>query len=275
MKMLTADYRSPDTARPVPVVADGTGTRGLAEAIESNGLAVAAMPPELEPRQALELLADLLDLGEPYIPELYRRPETRQAYGKPYVRIQRNTQDPHPGFATSSGQRMHVDGLIDPIGKIKLTALYCVRPAVRGGATVVFNAIAAFAELREQDPEAAETLLREDALTRHTTIPGVDIAHTSPLFAEQGGELTTRYSPPGEHNEWHAPAGMDAAMDRAAKYLAEASAVDGRHRVSIVLGQNQVLLSRNDRVAHGREPYDDAAEAPRTMVRSLYARAPK
>ncbi|WP_245373088.1 TauD/TfdA family dioxygenase [Crossiella equi] len=272
--MLTADYRSPEVTRPIPVAVDGTGAAELARALERNGFAVAALPPELAPEQALELLSERLGLGEPYVPELYRLPETRAAYGKPYVRIQRDDKDPHPGFTTTSGQRMHVDGLIDPIGKIKITALYCVRPAARGGATVVFNAIASFAELRENDPEAAEALLHPEALTRRATIPGVQIARTGPIFADAGGELTTRYSV-FDHDEWQAAPGMEDALERAAKHLGEDAAADGERRVSIVLAPHQVLLSRNDRVSHGREPYDDAGDAPRAMVRALYTQAPR
>jgi hypothetical protein len=274
MKMLIADYRSPDVARPVQVEADGTGFATLADTIERDGFAVCAMPSELGAQEALELLSKQLDLGEPYIPQLYRLPETRDSYAHPYVRIERNDSDAHPGFATAAGQAMHTDGLLDPIGTISVTALYCVRPAARGGATVIFNAVAAYAELRAADPEAAEVLAHPEVLTRRATLPGVDRTLTGPAFAETEDGLITRFCYGGP-DEWRGPEGEEAALERALKFLNDASAVDGRYRISVVLESGQCLVSRNDRVSHGRESYEDTATSPRSMLRALYTRAPR
>jgi hypothetical protein len=274
MMMLTADYRSPEATRPLPIAANGAGASDVAEAVERTGFAVTTLPAGLEARAALELLASLLHLGEPYVPEVYRLPGLRDRYASPYARIERNDADAHPGFSTASGQRMHVDGLLDPIGRISTTALYCVRPSVEGGATVVFNAVAALAELRDSDPDAADVLMHPEVLSRRVTIPGVSESRTGPAFAMTEEGIVNRYSV-GESDEWSAPAGREQELQRALAFFAAQSAVDGRHRASIVLQSGQCLLSRNDRVSHGREEYLDSAEAPRSLMRALYTKAPR
>lgn len=281
MRMLTVDYRSPAAATPITVHADGAGLGELSAKVEEYGFAIAAMAAELPAQSALELLAERLGLGDPYIPALYRRPDTIDRYACRYVRIERDDSDPHPGFTTTSGQDMHVDGLLEEIGTIRTSALFCIRPAAVGGATVIFNAVKAFDELRSQDPTAAEVLTHPEVLVRRASLPDVDEARFgpavrfSPAFAVAGdGTITTRFSD-GSNGQWQAPAGRKDDLKRALTFLRDAAEFDSRYRLPLVLRAGQCLLSRNDRVAHGREAYQDSPDSPRVLIRAVYTKAPK
>jgi hypothetical protein len=265
---------------PIAVHADGAGLCELSAKVEEYGFAVAAMTAELPAESALELLAERLGLGDPYIPALYRRPDTIDRYACRYVRIERNDSHPHPGFATTSGQDMHVDGLLEDIGAIRTSALFCIRPAAVGGATVIFNAVKAFDELRSMDPAAAEVLTHPTVLLRRASLPDVDEARfgpavrSGPAFAVGGdGTITNRFSD-GSNGEWHAPADRRDELARALKFLRDAAEFDGRYRIPIMLRSGQCLLSRNDRVSHGREAYQDSPDSPRVLVRAVYTEAP-
>src|SRR4051812_45915434 len=131
--------------------------------LEERGFAVVTMAQPGPPDTILTSLSAALRLGNPYIPALYRYAETKD-YSASYSDIRSDTKNRHPGFSTTAGQAWHVDGLLDDIGDIKTTILYCVRAAHRGGDTLLFNSLAAFAELREKDPSAAEALLSPRAL---------------------------------------------------------------------------------------------------------------
>ena len=63
-----------------------------------------------------------------------------------------------PPSAVPTGQRMHTDGTLQDIGEVKASVLVCEAAAAEGGATMLFNTSAAFAELIMTDPAAAVAL---------------------------------------------------------------------------------------------------------------------
>ncbi|GAA3783635.1 hypothetical protein GCM10022403_017860 [Streptomyces coacervatus] len=271
MQQLQADFRDPECVQPVDFT-EHDAPNQLMHNLEGRGFAVATMAEPGAPDATITSLSAALRLGEPYIPALYRYAETKD-YSAPYSDIRSDTKDEHPGFSTTAGQAWHVDGLLDDIGDIKTTILYCVRAAHRGGDTLLFNSLAAFAELREKDPAAAETLLSPKALNRRSTIPAIDVNATGPVFSvDEKGALITRYTD-NETCTWNFSAGPPGGLRRALAFLRAASN-NPRYRLAVRLAPGQALIFRNDRLSHGRQPYEDKPDARRHLVRALYASAP-
>ncbi|MFF2960239.1 TauD/TfdA family dioxygenase [Streptomyces sp. NPDC057963] len=271
MRQLLADFRDTQCARRVDFAADKAPDL-LVRALRERGFALVTMEGSGEADLALKTLSAALHLGDPYVPALYQYAEARE-YSASYSDIRSDAGDRHPGFSTTAGQGWHVDGLLDAIGVIKTTVLYCVRAAHRGGETLLFNSPAAFAELRRTDPAAAKALLTPDVLTRRATLPGVDASATGPAFSTApNGDLMTRYTD-NETCEWAFSAGPPGALHRALAFLRAASE-EPRYRLSVRLAAGEALVFRNDRLSHGRQPYEDAPAARRHLVRALYTRAP-
>nr|AKC92631.1 2-oxoglutarate:UMP dioxygenase [Amycolatopsis sp. SANK 60206] len=272
MQQLQADFRDPRCVSPVDF-ADHDAPSQIVGNVEEHGFALVDMADAGPPDARIAALSTALRLGEPYIPALYRYGETKD-YSAPYSDIRSEPTDRHPGFSTTAGQIWHVDGLLDDIGEIKTTILYCVRAAHRGGDTMLFNSLAAFAELREKDQDAAEALLSPAALNRRSTIPGIDVNATGPVFSvDDNGDLVTRYTD-NETCTWDYSAGPPGGLRRALDFLRTATD-DPRYRLAVRLAPGQALVFRNDRLSHGRQPYEDKPDARRHLVRALYAEAPR
>jgi alpha-ketoglutarate-dependent taurine dioxygenase len=271
VQQLQADFRNPRYTQPVDF-AEHDAPNQLVRFLEERGFAVVTMPKPGSPDAILTSLSAALRLGSPYIPALYRYAETKD-YSGSYTNIRSDTDDQHPGFSTTAGQAWHVDGLLDDIGDIKTTILYCVCAAHRGGETLLFNSIAAFAELHETDAAAAETLLSPEALNRRSTIPAIDVSATGPAFsADAAGDIITRYTD-NETCRWNFSVGPPGGLHRALAFLRAASD-NPRYRLAIRLTPGQALILRNDRLSHGRRPYEDRPNARRHLVRALYANVP-
>ncbi|MFJ2609319.1 TauD/TfdA family dioxygenase [Streptomyces sp. NPDC087425] len=244
------------------------------EALETFGFAVTRSPsPTVSTADAHREMAVIradLDLGEPYVPLLYRESD------QPTVtEVTRKAGSDHPVFHTGAAQGWHTDGLLEDIGTIRTTLLYCVRPAHRGGRTALLNAGRVFAELRADDPEAADVLLSDTILGRRSTLPGVEREAVGPVFADLGdGTYATRYGE-GRVERWH-PRGpaQRAALDRALRHF-RARRSDPDVRIDLLLGAGQCLIFRNDLLSHSREDFVDDPLRPRLLLRSLHTDAPR
>ncbi|WP_326769291.1 TauD/TfdA family dioxygenase [Streptomyces sp. NBC_01591] len=241
--------------------------------LEAYGFAVARSPAgtvstEDAHREMAAIRADF-GLGEPYAPLLYR---DRNA---PLVtEVTRKAESDHPAFHTGAAQGWHTDGLLEDIGTIRTTLLYCVRPAHGGGRTSLLNAGRVFDELRTEDPEAAEVLLRGTILGRRSTIPGAVREAVGPVFAELGdGHYATRYGE-GQVERWYPKDAADQkSLARALGYF-RARRDDPDVRIDLLLQAGQCLIFRNDVLAHGRESFTDDPRCPRLLLRSLHTDAP-
>lgn len=273
MKQLYVSYRAPGVGRRIKLTS-AQGAASLVKEIAHSGFAIADLgAPDDDPARVISRLSGWLGLGEPQVPALYRL-EGAAKYANLYQGIQGSADDGHPGFSTTTGQEWHVDGLLDDVGAIKTTVLYCVRPAYSGGATQIFNAIAAFEELRKLDLAAAEALMSPTALERRATIPGVDARATGPVFTiGSDQEVSTRFTD-NDTCMWNYAAGSSGSLARGLEFLRK-SAKDSRYLASIRLAAGEALIFRNDRVSHGRTSYQDHPKARRLLVRSLYSRAPR
>ncbi len=218
--------------------------------------------------EVLETSAEL-HLGDPYIPMLYRDRD-----GPAVTEVIRRADSDHPVFHTGAAQGWHTDGLLEPIGEIKTTLLYCVHPARAGGRTSLLNAGRVFAELREVDPEGADLFLQRTILGRRSTLPGVKHEAVGPVFAEAGdGNYTTRYGD-GRVERWYPRSAAERrALSGAVAFFRERRD-DADVRIDLMLRPGQCLIVRNDLLAHAREQFIDDPKSPRLLLRSLFTRAP-
>jgi Taurine catabolism dioxygenase TauD, TfdA family len=271
VQQLQADFRDSHCAHPVDFAGLDAADR-VARRLEQYGFVVVTVAEPGPPDALLTAMSAALGLGDPYIPALYRYAETKD-YSTSYSDIRSSPQDHHPGFSTTAAQDWHVDGLLDEIGDIKITILYCVRAAQQGGETLIFNSIAAFEELRAKDSQAAEALLSPDALQRRSTIPVINLSSTGPAFAvDVDGNYITRYTD-NDTCTWNFSASPGSTLRTALDFLRSASA-NPRYRRAVRLGPGQALIFRNDRLSHGRRSYEDTPGARRHLIRALYANAP-
>lgn len=271
MRQLQADFRDPRCVQPVDFAGHDAPDQ-VVHNLDAHGFAVVAMAEPGPPDAILASLSAALGLGDPYVPALYRYAETVD-YSAPYSDIRSDPDNGHPGFSTTAGQVWHVDGLLDEIGEIKTTVLFCVRAAHRGGDTLLFNSVAAFAELRDKDPGAAEALLSPSALNRRSTLPNIDVNATGPVFSvDERGDLITRFTD-NETCTWDFSVGPPGGLHRALAFL-RAATDNPRYRLAVRLAPGQALVFRNDRLSHGRQPYEDRPDARRHLVRALYGNAP-
>lgn len=252
-----------------------TDAAAAADSLDRYGFVIVSLPARLEAQAALSCLADWLGLGHPYVPCLYKDADQGTGLSDSYVHIRLDREGTHPSFASDSAQPMHVDGLLEPIGKVRTSALYCVRSAARGGRTVLFHACATFEELSRVDPEAAEILLDPMVLERFATVPGLTGSAFGPAFSRSDdGTVMTRFSD-GATERWHAPPGGEEALARALKFLRDAYSTDGYYRKSARLEPAQCLVFRNDRLSHAREAFEDSVAKPRHLIRALYTDIPR
>jgi alpha-ketoglutarate-dependent taurine dioxygenase len=251
----------------------GADPTPIVEHLESFNFAVVDLSGAVGAvEQQMGQLADALSLGAPVIPVLYRSEEGKR-YRTEFTPVQNDTQDAHPGFGASGGLDWHVDGLLDEIGEIRTTLLYCVSPAAEGGKTLLFNAGAAFALLHETDTEAAEALMSPLVLSRYATLRGTSGTYRGPAFIyEADGRIATRFTD-NHHCIWHEDAHVDGSVKRALAFMREASA-DPEYSVGVHLEAGQVLVFCNDRISHGRTPYVDKPDRQRLLVRALYGLSP-
>lgn len=269
--ILNADYTKSRVMHVVPVDPAVRSTfTSVRDQLLDFGFAVLQFPQEAAPTAAIASLAEHLGLGDPYVPRLYRQ---TSGFSAALASIQHSGGTDHPGFATRSGQPWHVDGTLEDIGAIRTSVLYCVRAALSGGHTHLFNAVAAFHALKKADPEAARVLLDPSVLRRVSTILSEEEWNDGPAFHEDAdGSCLNRFSE-GATARWIAPKGKGEELERALSFL-RARSEEKTYSASIRLQTGQCLVFRNDQVSHSREEYVDDPKSPRKLVRALFEQAP-
>lgn len=279
------DWRVSDAFRPVR-------TPGLSELTDdvraeiihlfnAHGLVLIDVAEEAVDSHSLRSFARILGLGEPYTLPQYRKnsgftdtgisrmrtsaPAATRA-GKPGVL--------HPSFHSTSGQSLHCDGTLEPIGRVPTTILACHEPAASGGATTFLNITQALHELAHTDPAAANALLADDILLRTGNIKGVEGSCRGHAFAVVDGELISRAS--FSSTDTWSLSGDETGRDRArgiSRLLGHVDDADSLF-VRIRAERNQLILFANDKLAHGRDDYVNTPEQVRDMSRALFTRRP-
>ncbi|WP_197372286.1 TauD/TfdA family dioxygenase, partial [Streptomyces clavuligerus] len=151
--------------------------------------------------------------------------------------------------------------------------MLCAAAAAEGGHSFLVDLPAAFAVLRERDPEAAAQLVHPGALVRTSTLVQ-GRSRSGPAFAPDGdGGWVTRFSRTAT-DTYHPLSGGGAALGRALEFLDEAAAEGSRFRAGFTLAAGQALVLANDRLGHGRTAYRDDPDVPRLLLRGLFTRRP-
>ncbi|MFG1879583.1 TauD/TfdA family dioxygenase [Sphaerisporangium sp. NPDC049003] len=260
-------------AKPIQVgdwsIPDAHDRRMIVESYRRRGYTVVQLARTVPTGQDLTAMAGALGLGEPFTPPLYA------ASSHTTGGISRLTADPnadHP-FQNRAGQNVHCDGTLQQLGQIPTTVMICVRPAVNGGATYLFNAVAAYAELRHRDPAAAAQLDHDRALERRSTLVADQVTFGPAFAIDSCGLPITRYSRTA--TDTYHPADDRAALERALAFLETAARPGSRHRIDFSLDAGQALVLANDRIGHGRTAYRDDPDAPRLLLRGLFTLKPR
>jgi len=177
------------------------------------------------------------------------------------------------GYIPYTNRRLlwHTDGYYnDPQHRIRAFILHCARPAADGGVNGLLDPEIAYIRLRDADPQHAEALMAEDAMTiPANTEPGAEIrpARTGPVFSvdPETGSLHMRYTARTRSIEWKDDEATRAAVRALESLLAEDSEHVFHHR--LLAGQG--LLCNN--VLHNRTEFvDDDRHGPRLLYRARY-----
>jgi alpha-ketoglutarate-dependent taurine dioxygenase len=247
--------------------------RSIIERFTSSAFAVIEFDVDMAGPTALNYLAELLDLGELFVPPLYKSGDVIAA---PFSRISAGsrTYGSHPAFESNSGLDMHCDGTLQEIGLVKTSLLVCETPAAEGGATTLFNAAAAYGELARADGPAASALANPSVLVRRANINGCDDANIGPGFTLKEGKLVCGYSV-STTDTWQAPPNLDPDdLERGLDFLRRASAPDSPWYTEVNLRRGQALVLDNTTLSHGRRPYRDSPTLQRCLYRGLYLTHP-
>jgi hypothetical protein len=178
------------------------------------------------------------------------------------------------------GGSFHTDGAERPLPAPDFFALCCVRPAERGGATVLIDARGVLDHVRARAPAAARRLFEPFHFDRRGV--GADGARTvvKPVFYHRGELLCVTYL--REYiDAGHDHPGVGRLDDEGRRALdCLDAALDGRVAViaQLTLEPGQLLLCNNTSLLHGRTEFTDAGDPLRkrlllrTWIRA--ARAP-
>jgi hypothetical protein len=269
---MISDYQAAHAIERVDLPDGREAVQEVVRRIKRYGFAIARVGASIESESEQALVAQLFDLGDPYVPRIYS--EYAPQFAAEYVHIRSTTAASHPSFSSGNAQPFHVDGLLEPIGTIKASLLYCIQPAAQGGCTILFNSCHVFAELLQVSPDAAAVLLRPHILGRRSTLDGIDAEAIGPAFSyTKDGELIGRYCDGGDTEYWYPAQEEREPLEWARSFFAESSRVEGPNRRAIALQAGECLLMRNDWISHAREPFTDDPRNPRHLVRALYLQA--
>jgi Taurine catabolism dioxygenase TauD, TfdA family len=270
--LIEADYRNPRCLERITVDRCRNERQLILQRIAEFGFALVTYPTQGAGACRITQLAEKLFLGPPHIPLHYRLVGLQNEYNQKMSNVIRANDSQHLCFTKTAYLAFHVDGLLDPIGKVKTSILYCVRPGAEGGENVVLNSIGLFADLAVEMPEAARILEHSKVLARRCTVPGHYTSAVGPAFTfTRNAGLITRYSD-GVTEKWRPPRGKEHLLQRALDFIRSRSMIDGSRRVSFMLQPGEMLVLRNHKLSHAREDFKNPDSGPRHMIRALYRR---
>lgn len=153
-------------------------------------------------------------------------------------------------YTTRAAQDFHTDGA-DVIG------LLCLRPAARGGESLVASSEAIVAELARRDPELYPVLF--EPFPWHYQEPGLEpFFFLRPICTVQGGRLNTFFIPWYLRRSQLLPdAPRLTSSQRSAIARLETLANDPRFAVSMNFAPGDVQWLKNAAVLHRRNAYQD------------------
>ncbi|MHB8243570.1 MAG: TauD/TfdA family dioxygenase [Solirubrobacteraceae bacterium] len=177
-----------------------------------------------------------------------------------------------------NAQREHVTDLIDTPDKADWSAsqpfhtdagdllfLYCIQPAQRGGHTRLASAAAAYRQLQEQSPDAAQ-LLREHWHFNRKGRPGPSTFARPIIENSPDRPLSCFYLPGTLRMQFHNSSSQETALRLRALTLFDDALENGANNISLKLVAGDCLIVNNSRVLHARTAYTDGPN-PRLLLR--------
>jgi hypothetical protein len=256
----------------VPLPRPPSTIEEVSRSYSARGFALAALPiAEGDPVATLLTFGDHLGLGRPFVPALYAATTSYATAGVNVISAQPAAGE-HPAFEGRGAVELHTDGTLEPPGRVRTSMLLCVEQSDDGGETVLFDVVSAFRSLLRSHPTLAHPLMDPRALTRRTTIGVEPLASCGPVLARLSDRWVSRFSVT-PRDDWAFDQVPSLSEARAAL---EALAEPGSPFVTrLKLRPGQCLVMANDRVAHGRAPFQDGRGLRRKLIRALYESAPR
>ncbi|MFC6038919.1 TauD/TfdA family dioxygenase [Paenisporosarcina macmurdoensis] len=212
-------------------------------------------------------IAKRFKLGEPFVPNIYlSKPEIYEKSGLNIIKAGEGT---HRAFQTINEQKIHCDGTIEPIGKIKTSILLCITPAAVGGETIIFNSVAAFYDLYEnkESNSIMSSFLHFKALKR-VAVNGEKEEYIGPSFLINNGEISSRFSLDNTC-DWDFGFRNVEFLKEAYSLMTEKITPNSPYYIETRLKKNQGIVMANDKISHGRKEYKDG-NSKREMIRGLF-----
>ena len=164
----------------------------------------------------------------------------------------------------------HTDGYYNhPDERVRGIVMHCVRPAARGGTSLLMDPEIAYMLLRDRNPDWIAALMQPDAMTIPANIEdGVEIrpVQSGPVFSVEKttGGLHMRYTTRTRSIEWK----DDVNLRMAVGFIRELLESDARWIFRYRLQAGEGIICNN--VLHAREAFEDDAGATRLLYRARY-----
>lgn len=239
----------------------------LVRKYNTSGFVIFELLNDLPNDSSLLTLAKKLKLGNPYIPKIYS--PKGNIYERNGVNIIKVNHGTHRAFQTNNEQKIHSDGTIEEIGKIKTSILLCSKQALYGGETVIFNSAAAFHHLLNQ--KGFETIilsLCDKKALRRVAINGKNKEYIGPAFKIQNGEIISRFSLDNTC-DWEYGFNNVKFLKEAFQHLNDMVTQNSNFYIETRLKRNQGIIMANDKISHGRKGFIDKS-SKREMIRGLF-----
>ncbi|MBV7509481.1 TauD/TfdA family dioxygenase [Bacillus sp. sid0103] len=239
----------------------------LVRKYNNAGFVVFELLNDIPNQNALLTLAKKLKLGNPYVPKIYSSKEN--IYERNGLNIIKVNEGPHRAFQTNNEQKIHSDGTIEEIGKIKTSILLCSKQASFGGETVIFNSVSAFYRLLEHEKlEPIILSLCDLKALRRVAINGEKEEYIGPAFEIRNGEIISRFSLDNTC-DWEYGFNNVKFLKEAYSLLVEMNTPNSPLYIETRLKCNQGIIMANDKVSHGRKEFIDE-NSMREMIRGLF-----
>ena len=235
------------------------------------GYAVYEMETQHPGEQCVYELAELLNLGEPIFPQLYKSIKLDSNHQLSEI-TSAAVESKHNVFHSENGQDLHCDGTLFAIGEIPTTILHCEQIAVSGGETTALDAVAAFVLLLLNDPDAADALLHPESLKRTATL-GTFESHIGPAFRIFEGEVQSRLTLDNTA-DWNYGFERVPHLERAVSFIQDLAQPSSPYFRRFQLHNGQGILMANDKILHGRTAFQNSHTVRRKLLRGLYGNRP-
>lgn len=151
----------------------------------------------------------------------------------------------------------HTDGYYNPPdAQVRAWVLFCLRPAVSGGANALLDPEIAYIALRDRSPGLVQALLHPRAFSIPANRQGGRVlrpASVGPVFSFPGRRLHMRYSGRSRAVIWRDTPDTRAARDALDRLFLSPSS----YTFTVRLGAGEGLVSNN--VLHNRTGFEDQA----------------